>query len=146
MYKIIYAKVGNSQNSIIKKWAEPTLKSSIFHFQKNIHSHGQRVAKWKIAKIWQSKEQKNNKKSPKNESHKGLQSWPNVLQHPVVSSINYGPTVRSTVTYSDPVMLYLYWPYTPPVTCTYLTWSIILGIMRGMMMVVEGCGWQLNLI
>ena len=30
MYKIINAKVGNPQNSIIKKWAEPTLKSSIF--------------------------------------------------------------------------------------------------------------------
>ena len=126
-------------------WANPEIKHfSGLHFQKNIHSHGQRVAKWKIAKIWQSKEQKNNKKSPKNELHKGLQSW-NVLQHPVVSTINYGPTVRwPTVTYSDPVMSYLYWPYTPPLTCTYLNWSIILGIMRGMVVVVEGCGWQPN--
>ena len=31
------------------------------------------------------KSKKNKKKTPKNESHKGFQSWPDVLQHPVDS-------------------------------------------------------------
>ena len=36
-----------------------------------------------IAHNWQSKEHKNNKKTPKNGSHTGLQSLPDILQHPV---------------------------------------------------------------
>ena len=77
MSEIIDAKVGNPQNSTRKKWANLSQPWNLaflqdYFFKKNIHSHGQRVAKWKIAQIWQSKEQKNNKKSPKNELHKGL--------------------------------------------------------------------------
>ena len=68
---------------------EPTLKCYHFsgwHFSTFfLNPYAQRVPKWKIAHIWQSREHKNNKKTPKNESHIGLQSWPDVLQHPVYS-------------------------------------------------------------
>ena len=87
MSEIIDAKVGNPQNSTSKKWANLSQPWILAFFPdyifKNIHSHGQRVPKWKIAHIWLSKEQKNKKKTPENESHKSLQSWPDVLQHPV---------------------------------------------------------------
>ena len=40
-----------------------------------------------IAHNWQSKEHKYNKKTPKNGSNIGLQSWPDVSQHPVYLDI-----------------------------------------------------------
>ena len=51
--------------------------------KKYVHFQSQRVPKWKSAHIWQSKEHKNNKKTPKNVSQKGLQRLTDVLQHPV---------------------------------------------------------------
>ena len=88
MSEIIDAKVGNPQNSTSKKWANLSQPWYLAFFQdyifnKKIHSHGQRLPKWKIAHNWQSKEHKNNKKTPKNGSHKGLQSLQDVLKHPV---------------------------------------------------------------
>ena len=47
------------------------------------HFYALRVPKWKIAQNWQSKEPKNIKKTLKNVSVTGFQSWPDVLQHPV---------------------------------------------------------------
>ena len=88
MSEIIDAKVGNPQNSTSKKWANFSQPWNLAFFQdyifkKYVHFQSQRVPKWKIAHIWQSKEQKNKKKTPKNESLKILQSLPDVLQHPV---------------------------------------------------------------
>ena len=88
MSEIIDAKVGNPQNSTSKKLANLSQCWNLAFFQyyilkKYVHFQSQRVPKWKIAHIWQSKEHKNNKKTPKNGSHIGLQSWPDVLQHPV---------------------------------------------------------------
>ena len=54
------------------------------------HPYAQRVPKWKIAHIWQSKEQKNKEKTPKNESHKGFQSWPDIFHHPVEEDMEGG--------------------------------------------------------
>ena len=34
--------------------------------------------------IIDSQKSKKTRRTPKNESHKGFQSWPDVLQHPVV--------------------------------------------------------------
>ena len=56
---------------------------------KIFHPYAQRVPKWKIARNWQSTEQKHKKKTPKNESHKGFQRWPDVLQHPVVEKLSF---------------------------------------------------------
>ena len=83
MPKLATLKIQAAKNEPI--WANPEMKHffMIIFSTKSIHSHGQRVPKWKIAHILQSKEQKNKKKTPKNESHKGLQNWPAVLQHPV---------------------------------------------------------------
>ena len=88
MSEIIDAKVGNPQNSTSKKWANFSQPWNLAFFQdyifkKYVHFQSQRVQKWKIAHIWQSKEHKNNKKTPKNVSQKGLQSLTDVLQHPV---------------------------------------------------------------
>ena len=88
MSEIIDAKVGNPQNSTSKKWANFSQPWNLAFFQdyifkKYVHFQSQRVPKWKIAHIWQSKEHKNNKITPKNVSQKGLQSLPDVLQHPV---------------------------------------------------------------
>ena len=134
-------KIQSSKNELSQPWNQAFFRLT---FSKKYSFPWPKSSKVKNCPNLTVKRAKNNKKSPKNELHKGLQSS-NLLQHPVVSTINYGPTVRwPTVTYSDPVMSYLYWPYTPPLTCTYLNWSIILGIMRGMVVVVEGCGWQPN--
>ena len=75
---------------------------------KKIHSHGERGPKWKIAHIWQSKEHKNNNKTPKNKSVKGFQSWPDVLQHPVVvCSVEHS---TATSIHPHPMMLsILFW-------------------------------------
>ena len=88
MSEIIDAKVGNPQNSTSKKWANFSQPWNLAFFQdyifkKYVHFQSQRVPKWKIAHIWQSKEHKNNKITPKNVSQKGLQSLTDVLQHPV---------------------------------------------------------------
>ena len=88
MAEIIAAKVGNPQNSTSKKWANWSQPWNLAFFQdyifkKYVHFQSQRVPKWKIAHIWQSKEHKNNKITPKNVSQKGLQSLTDVLQHPV---------------------------------------------------------------
>ena len=64
---------------------------AFFHsenFQLFFYPYAQVVPKQKIAYIWQPKEHKNNMKTSKNESHKSLQNWPDVLQHPVV--MGYG--------------------------------------------------------
>ena len=94
MSEIIDAKVGNPQNSTSKKWANFSQPWNLAFFQdyifkKYVHFQSQRVPKWKIAHIWQSKEHKNNKITPKNVSHKGLQSLPDVLQHPVHIYVYY---------------------------------------------------------
>ena len=88
MSEIIDAKVGNPQNSTSKKWANFSQPWNLAFFQdyifkKYVNFQSQRVPKWKIAHIWQSKEHKNNKITPKNVSQKGLQSLTDVLQHPV---------------------------------------------------------------
>ena len=88
MSEIIDAKVGNPQNSTSKIWANFSQPWNLAFFQdyifkKYVHFQSQRVPKWKIAHIWQPKSQKNNKITPKNVSQKGLQSLPDVLQHPV---------------------------------------------------------------
>ena len=79
-----YGKI--SENYEIRKFAKLSQPWNLAFFQGEIfklffHPYAQRVPKWKIAHIWQSKEHKNNKKTPKNESHKGLQSRPDFLQH-----------------------------------------------------------------
>ena len=89
MAETIAAKVGNPQNSTSKKWANWSQPWNLAFFQdyifkKYVNFQSQRVPKWKIAHIWQSKEHKNNKITPKNVSQKGLQSLTDVLQHPVV--------------------------------------------------------------
>ena len=89
MSEIIDTKVGNPQISTSKKWANLSQPWNLaffqdYFFQKKNSFPWPKSTKVKIAHIWQSKEHKNNKKTPKNESHKGLQSWPDVLQHPVV--------------------------------------------------------------
>ena len=88
MSEIIDAKVGNSQNSTSLKSANLSQPWNLAFFQdyifkKYVNFQSQRVSKWKIAHIWQSKEHKNNKITPKNVSQKGLQSLTDVLQHPV---------------------------------------------------------------
>ena len=88
MSEIIDAKVGNPQNSTSKKWANFSQPWNLAFFQdyifkKYVHFQSQRVPKWKIAHIWQSKEHKNNKKTPYNVSVICCQSLPVVLQHPV---------------------------------------------------------------
>ena len=86
--EIIDAKVGNPQNSTSIKSANLSQPWNVEFFQdyifkKYVHFQSQRVPKGKIAHIWQLKEQKNNKITPKNVSQKGFQSLPDVLQHPV---------------------------------------------------------------
>ena len=93
MSEIIDAKVGNPQNSTSIKSANLSQPWNLAFFQdyifkKYVHFQSQRVPKWKIAHIWQSKEHKNNKKTPKNVSQKGLQSLTDVLQHPVYEDFN----------------------------------------------------------
>ena len=88
MSEIIDAKVGNPQNSTSIKSANLSQPWNLAFFQdyifkKYVNFQSQRVPKWKIAHIWQSKEHKNNKITPKNVSQKGLQSLTDVLQHPV---------------------------------------------------------------
>ena len=88
MSEIIDAKVGNPQNSTSIKSANLSQPWNLAFFQdyifkKYVNFQSQRVPKWKIAHIWQSKEQKNNKITPKNVSQKGLKSLTDVLQHPV---------------------------------------------------------------
>ena len=61
MSEIIDAKVGNPQNSTSKKWANFSQPWNLAFFQdyifkKYVHFQSQRVPKWKIAHIWQSKE------------------------------------------------------------------------------------------
>ena len=92
MSEIIDAKVGNPQNSTSIKSANLSQPWNLAFFQdyifkKYVNFQSQRVPKWKIAHIWQSKEHKNNKITPKNVSQKGLQSLTDVLQHPVCSCI-----------------------------------------------------------
>ena len=94
MSEIIDAKVGNPQNSTSKKWANFSQPWNLAFFQdyifkKYVHFQSQRVPKWKIAHIWQSKEHKNNKKTPYNVSVICCQSLPVVLQHPVVPTWNF---------------------------------------------------------
>ena len=91
MSEIIDAKVGNPQNSTSKKWANFSQPWNLefFHdyiFKKYVYFQSQRVPKWKIAHIWQSKEHKNNKKTPYNVSVICCQSLPVVLQHPVYTN------------------------------------------------------------
>ena len=98
MSEIIDAKVGNPQNSTSIKSANLSQPWNLAFFQdyifkKYVNFQSQRVPKWKIAHIWQSKEHKNNKITPKNVSQKGLQSLPDVLQHPV------GTTAKPTFEY-----------------------------------------------
>ena len=86
--EILDAKVGNPQNLASKKWANfvQPWNLAFFHdyiFKKYVHFQSQRVPKWKIAHIWQSKEHKNTKKTPYNVSVICCQSLPVVLQHPV---------------------------------------------------------------
>ena len=83
MSKKINAKVGNPQNSTSKKCANLNQPWYLAFFQDYIFNNKKIHSQWKIAHNWQSKEHKNNKKTPKNESYIGLQSWPDVLQHPV---------------------------------------------------------------
>ena len=88
MSDIIDAKVGNPQKSTSNRWANlsQTWNLTFFHgyiFTKKYSFPWPKSTKEKIAHIWKLKEQKNKKKTPKNESHKGLQSWPDVLQHPM---------------------------------------------------------------
>ena len=88
MSGIIDAKVGNSQNSTSIKSANLSQPWNLAFFQdyifaKYVNFQSQRVPKWKIAHIWQSKEHKNNNLTPKNATQKGLQSLTDVLQHPV---------------------------------------------------------------
>ena len=88
MSEIIDAKVGNPQNSTSKKWANFSQPWNLAFFQdyifkKYVHFQSQWVPKWKIAHVWQSKEHKNNKKTPYNVSVICFQSLPVVLQHPV---------------------------------------------------------------
>ena len=69
---------------------EPTLKSSLFsvpNFSTFFHPCAQRVPKWKIVHIWQSKEPKNTKKTPYNVWIICFQSFPDVLQHPVCVNV-----------------------------------------------------------
>ena len=110
MSEIIAAKVGNPQNSTSKKWANWSQPWNLAFFQdcifkKYVHFQSQRVPKWKIAHIWQSKEHKNNKITPRNVSQKVLQSLTDVLQHPVVNF--KGPR---------------YGQYVPPVVVSYFFW------------------------
>ena len=89
MSEIIDAKVGNPQNSTSIKSANLSQPWNLAFFQdyifkKYINFQSQRVPKWKIVHIWQSKEHKNNKITPENVSQKGFQSLTDVLQHPVV--------------------------------------------------------------
>ena len=89
MSEIIDAKVGNPQNSTSIKWANMSQPWNLAFFQdyifkKYLKFQSQRVPNWKIAHIWQPKEHKNIKITPKNVSQKGFQSLPDVLQHPVV--------------------------------------------------------------
>ena len=91
MSEIIDAKVGNPQNSTSKKWANFSQPWNLAFFQdyifkKYVNFQSQRVPKWKIAHIWQSKEPKNTKKTPYNVSVICCQSLPVVLQHPVEAS------------------------------------------------------------
>ena len=88
MSEIIDAKVGNPQNSSGIKSASLSQPWNLaffqdYIFQKYVNFQRQRVPKWKIAHIWQSKEHKNNKITPKYVSQKALQSLTDVLQHPV---------------------------------------------------------------
>ena len=90
MSEIIDAKVGNPQNSTSKEWANFSQHWNLAFFQdyifkKYVHFQSQRVPKWKIAHIWQSKEHKNNKKTSYNVSVICCQSLPVVLQHPYAS-------------------------------------------------------------
>ena len=101
MAEIIAAKVGNPQNSTSKKWANWSQPWNLAFFQdyifkKYVHFQSQRVPKWKIAHIWQSKEHKNNKITPKNVSQKGLQSLTDVLQHPVDKAYIHGRMLLTT--------------------------------------------------
>ena len=73
MSEIIDAKVGNPQNSTSIKSANLSQPWNLAFFQdyifkKYVNFQSQRVPKWKIAHIWQSKEHKNNKITPKNVS------------------------------------------------------------------------------
>ena len=94
--EIIDAKVGNPQNSTSKKRANLSQPWNVefcqdYIFKKYVNFQSQRVPKWKIAHNWQSIEHKNNQITPKNVSQKGLQSLPDVLQHPVHLSLCLPP-------------------------------------------------------
>ena len=77
----------NKKSEKMPIWANPEMLSffRVTFFNFFLHPYAQRVPNWKIAHNWQSKEHKNNKKTPKNGSHKGLQSLQDVLKHPVYS-------------------------------------------------------------
>ena len=85
MSKIIDAKVGNPQNSTRKKWANLSQPWNLAFFHDYIFNKkytfpwlkSTRVKKRPYLTVKRAK-------TPKNESHKSLQSWPDVLQHPVV--------------------------------------------------------------
>ena len=77
-----------SENQEIRKFANLSQPWNLAFFQGQIfqlffHPYAQRVPKWKIAHIWQSKEPKNTKKTPYNVSVICFQSLTDVLQHPV---------------------------------------------------------------
>ena len=113
MSEIIDAKVGNSQNSTSIKSANLSQPWNVAFFQdyifkKNVNFQSQGVPKWKIAHKWQSNEHKNNKITPKNVSQKGLQSLPDVLQHPVcISSVLYCVFVFSCLASLKAVFIHL---------------------------------------
>ena len=88
MSEIIDTKVGNPQNSTSIKSANLSQAWNLAFFQGQIfqlffHPYAQRVPKWKIAYIWQSKEPKNTKKTPYNVPIICFQNLTDVLQHPV---------------------------------------------------------------
>ena len=78
----------NPKKLEIRKYANLSQPWNLAFFQGEIfqlffHPYAQRVPKWKIAHIWQSKEPKNTKKTPYNVSVICCQNLPVVLQHPV---------------------------------------------------------------
>jgi len=98
MSEIIDAKVGNPQNSTSKKWANFSQPWNLAFFQdyifkKYVHFQSQRVPKWRVAHVWQSKMNKNNRKTPYSVSVVCCQSLPVVLQHPVEGYRNYTNSV-----------------------------------------------------